>query len=423
MRETALAKLIKMAGPAPARWVGQYKGWPQLEGVRKLDGLAVPEEETVWSRRSRRNPELPWALWAALRAIGVEKLVADKKAAVPEVVPGKPALALARVDWRPCGRGLRVVVSQVGGVKLAEGEKLYRLRLGKLGEEGERILVPGLTLEERLWGQDPDFTRMLKEQSLDQVMKIETTVAQGWLAADSVLGMSVLLGRLYPELGVIGPTLKRRRSGGYLDEEYALTAAGWWRLAYLAEQGVGEVEARRWRWLQQTAGRIDARTGKLGRYRHLQMTQRLAVKLMEERGLVPLGVEYSATAKLIALKSPHQMKADVLMVDPKDGHLIWGEVLRRYERELSWRSERSGFMDRQPGLRYQRMREQLLPWLATALGQAVELILREPNGVTSTLFPPEGRREQARLEEVMKTEPVKEKPVYSEVLPEDEWDY
>jgi hypothetical protein len=306
---------------------------------------------------------------------------------------------------------------------LEEDEKLYRLRLGHLGASGERILVPGATLEERLWGRDLDFTNRLKEQSLDEVIKTETEMAQGWLRADQVLGMSVLLGRLYPELGEIETTLKRRRSGGYLDEEYAFTTAGWWRMAYLAGQGVGEVEARRWRWLQQTAGRIDARTGKLGRYRHLQMTQSLAVKLMMERGLVPLGVEYSATAKLIALKSPHEMKADVLLVDPSDGHLVWGEVLRRYERELSWRSERAGFMRRQPGDRYKRMRAELLPWLASALGQEVELVLREPNGITSTLFAPAGQREQARLEEMRAERQVAEARKRQETaVLEDEWD-
>ena len=427
MKETALARLMKAAGPAPAQWVGLNKGWPQIEGFRKMDGLAMPEVETGWSRRCKKNPALPWALWSGLRALGVEKLAEDKNAAVPNVTPGKPVGALARIDWEPCGRELKVVVA-MNRVRVEEEEKLYRLRLGKLGGEEERVLVPGLTLEERLWGRDPDFTRMLMEQSLEEVMKVETEVAQGWLGADLVLGMSVLLGRVYPELGEIETTLKRRQEGGYLDEDNSLNAAGWWRLAYMARQGVGEVEARRWRWLQQTAMRVDARTGRLGRYRHLQMTQSLAVKLMKERGLVPLGVEYSATAKLIAKKAPHEMKADVLMVDPTDGHLVWGEVLRRHERELSWRTERGGFMRRQPGDRYKRMREVVLPWLAAVLGEDVELVMQEPGSITSTRFVPPGRPEQARLEEAqaerVRAEAAAAPPLMAPEAPiEDEWDY
>ena len=421
MRESSLTLLVKAASPAPAQWVGASDGWKELEGFRKIEGLAISEVETAWSRRCQRRGDLPWALWSALRALGIEEM-AEKREVVPAVEVGRPAGALARIDFAPCGRDLKVVVAQLGGVKVEEGEKLYRLRLGKLGGAEERVLVPGLTLEERLWGQEGDYDSMLGEQSLEEVMRMEAAQARGWLEADLALGLSVLLGRLYPELGEIETTLKRRRKAGYLEEDYGLNAAGWWRLAYLAKQGVGEVENRRWRWLQQTASRVDARTGRLGRYRHLQLTQRLAVRLMEERGLVPLGVEYSATAKLISRKSPHEMKADVLMWDPTKERLVWGEVLRRHERELSWRSERGGFMRRQPGDRYKRMREEVLPWLAASLEKEVELVLQEPGKVTSTLFEPPARREQERIEEALR-EKESEARRAREAAVEDEWDY
>lgn len=428
MKKRALLKLLEMAGPAPAQWVTRY-GWVGLKGFKKVDGLAVPQEVTSWSKRCVRNPMLPWALWSALRALGVEEFAEENKGEVPVVTPGKPSGALARVDFRPSGRDTQVVVVLTGGVKVEGEEKLYRLRLGKLGEEEKRILVPGLTLEETLYGKSKDFDRMILEQSLEKTMKAEAAIAAGWIKGDKVLGLSVLLGRLYAELGEMESTLKRRRAGGYLDDDYSLNEAGWWRLAYLAAQGVGEVESRRWRWLQQIAGRIDRRTGRLGRYRHLQLTQSLAVRLLEERGAIPLGVEYSASGKLIAKKSPHAMKADVLMVDAKDGHLIWGEILRRPEKELSWRSERGGFMTRQPGDRYKRMREDVLPWLASALEQEVELVLQEPSGTTTTLYLPEKARERARLEELAKERWVEEAKA-AEVekarqasLLEDEWDY
>ena len=84
-------------------------------------------------------------------------------------------------------------------------------------------------------------------------------------------------------------------------------------------------------------------------------------------------------------------------------------------------------MRRQPGDRYKRMREMVLPWLASVLEKPVELVMQEPGGVTSTLFSPPLKREQTRLEEVVQERHEEERVEKPErkmpVELEDEWDY
>lgn len=187
----------------------------------------------------------------------------------------------------------------------------------------------------------------------DDVMAVEVERARAWLDADPVLGRVCLLGplsfRTYR-------TVQLRREQGYLTHRFALTAAGWWRLAYLAEQGVGGVERRRARLLgRATPGRRRelARGGDESAVatsapapmfspRHLLLTQRLCLEYMRH-GATPLGVEVSALGTAIQVETGY--RPDALLVQ-RDGTVVWVEVNLRPASRLAREYHKYRFIER-----------------------------------------------------------------------------
>jgi hypothetical protein len=189
---------------------------------------------------------------------------------------------------------------------------------------------------------------------------MEQRRARAWLAADRVLGLVALLGPGPVSRG----TAFRRRTVGYLSPEGAMTTAGWWRLSFLARQGVGPTEWYRQRRLSE--GRIA---------RHLKVVRKACLALMEE-GCVPLGVEYSATAVVLG-KMNHRYRPDALLVDPQ-GRLIWLEVMLRPLARLSEGA----------AIKYRLMDRDVFPLVADQIEAPVRYILRLPSGVETKEYRP-----------------------------------
>lgn len=187
----------------------------------------------------------------------------------------------------------------------------------------------------------------------DDVMAVEVERARRWLDADPVLGRVCLLGplsfRTYR-------TVQLRRDEGYLSHRFAMTAAGWWRLAYLAGQGVGGVERRRARVLGRatpsrrrelahgrnpSAAATSAPTPMFSP-RHLLLTQRLCLEYMRQ-GATPVGVEVSALGTAIQVETG--FRPDALLVQ-RDGTLVWLEVNLRPASRLAREYHKYRYIER-----------------------------------------------------------------------------
>jgi hypothetical protein len=172
----------------------------------------------------------------------------------------------------------------------------------------------------------------------DDVMAVEVERARQWLAGDGVLGRVCLLGPLSFRTH---RAVQLRRDAGFLNDHFGLTVAGWWRLAYLAGQGVGRIERRRARVLGRATPRCrrqahraappggngtaqDAAAARTSAFsaRHLLLTQRACLDYMRA-GATPLGIEFSALGD--AIQGETGYRPDALLVQP-DGTMVWVEV-------------------------------------------------------------------------------------------------
>jgi hypothetical protein len=192
----------------------------------------------------------------------------------------------------------------------------------------------------------------------DDVMAVEVERARRWLAADPVLGRVCLLGplsfRTYR-------AVQLRRDAGFLGDAFGLTVAGWWRLAYLAAQGVGGIERRRARALGRATPRYRREARRTTRSvgsgaarctaappaaafsaRHLLLTQRVCMDYMRS-GATPLGVEFSALGDAIQAETGY--RPDALLVQP-DGAMVWVEVNLRPASRLARDYHKYRFIER-----------------------------------------------------------------------------
>ena len=373
---------------------------------------------------SRVKPHLPWIVWTALRAFG-----ADGSGAKPDVQMTGRDGAIASVMgrdlhlWRcPEGAvqmrlGTMVPDSLTPGPTLEEeiedtvGVTLYKKfsaarrqptpsnELALIWpDEDEKWLAPRPTPTEQpgataqdvggneaalegreeapgsdAFGGDSDYAYAsdpllevypwrADDVNWVTVLEIELARAKRWIAADPVLGTIALMGPINSRRW---QSVKSRQVEGYMNEYNCLTLAGWWKLAYLAEQGVGWVERQRARTLvigshlrqqelkvrRREQGRPSTRAGATFRPVHLRHVQDLCFELMKA-GATPLGVEWSGLA--LAIQRWGQgfgqgYRPDALLVD-EDGSLIWLE----YNRRPISRSNKAQV------LKYQRLEKDLL---------------------------------------------------------------
>jgi hypothetical protein len=194
---------------------------------------------------------------------------------------------------------------------------------------------------------------------------LEAARAERWAVADKALAEVLLLGPrpVRHDLSRLGA----RHRDGYIDDDGGLTIAGWWRLAFLAGQGVGPTECFRQERLRVPRVR-----------RHLRLVQALCLAEMAEHGSIPLGAEYSATGIILG-SSFHGVRADALLRDP-DGSLVWVEVMRRELRRASGNAL----------LKYKLLETDVLPQVADRLRRRVRFVLRLPSGTVRKEFRPLG---------------------------------
>ncbi|MHB8509493.1 MAG: hypothetical protein ACYDGR_12730 [Candidatus Dormibacteria bacterium] len=289
------------------------------------------------------------------------------------------------VGWQVAGRPMVCVIGAapvvVGRKPIAGG---FRLRMGRRKDDaGDDILTPGPSIDDKLFREGPAH--------LEEVFLTEVAHASAWLTANRALGLVALCGPLSRRtLG--GSSLRWHRQSGYVDEQWALTDAGWWRLAYEAAQGVNGLELRRARLLTRMRSGEDIHGQPLPpsrlRRNHTMAVQRVTLRLVEDEGLIPLGVEQSATAA--AIWRLMGQRSDALLADQDAGRLVVVEVLKRHENDLP--QERR--------VRYSRMRRDL-PILAGALGRPVELVLVTPGDVWErVLYLPDNDGGRIRLEPI-----------------------
>ncbi|MHB1525026.1 MAG: hypothetical protein ACYCZN_01880 [Candidatus Dormibacteria bacterium] len=156
--------------------------------------------------------------------------------------------------------------------------------------------------------------------SIRSVLRLEIRHARRWLKADPALATVALLGAV--SVASAHSAVHRSREAGYLNDQYWLKRAGWWRLAFLAGQGVGEVERYRAR-----------RLFRAGKSTHLRKVQRLVLGYMRSGG-IPLGVEISLTAQALGTWLGIG-RPDALVWMKESKTLVWIEV---ESRALKWAS-------------------------------------------------------------------------------------
>ena len=334
IRSDFTSDLIYATAPIPATLVSAHRLEGYMGGFRRQHDLWVPIDATTWSRRCARDPALPWQLWTVLRCNGLDTPQPGMSSTIQPV-------------------GTKTVVARLEGVTIRRSGTTHLgevpLRLDARDADGD-CLSPGPTLGERV--QDSGLTH-----ARDWIVPEAEHVTR-FLEADRALGLTAVLGPLTPWM--VNAPLDYRRKAGMLDQRWRMTTAGWWSLAYLAEQGVArKLElARAWH-----LGFDQTRSPD-----HLQAVQKLVLRMMAERGYIPLGVEYSAVSLWIAQHL--DVRADALMYDPEARELIWIEVLWRKEPRIG-----KVRMDR-----YRLVREEVLPYLAQELALPMRLYVETKGG-------------------------------------------
>lgn len=366
--------------------------------VEAGEGAGIPAAPGSWQALCLRRPAVPWAAWAVVDALGLAQ-------------DGHPGEGLPRVQPDATGR----TVGVFNGRTVAWGRTSPTVWVVRPGRGGPLVCVPGATLQEELLiatgkvltvqsGRSPSSiamrvvgspptaltpgqqqppstpdgdvwagSPMLPELPFDRrsfptvsrqtnsvsisvstTLRLEIAHAKRWLHADYTLGTVALLGP--PPVRWLR-NLEHRRAEGYLDEHYYLKRAGWWRLAFEAGQGVGEVERYRARRL----ARLTKRT-------HTSRVQKLVLGYMAKGG-IPLGVEISLSAQVLATWLG-MGRPDALVWLPKAKTLVWIEVETRPLHRGNVH-KRNKFA----------MLQGVLPRLAGALGCNVELCLQEAGKV------------------------------------------
>lgn len=359
--------MARNTAPVPMDWVDRHELWKGMVFDFKerydLASLRVPN---LWSKKCINNPLLPWALWTGIKALGKEDTFLEEKGS--GIIAGGVG-----------SQGRRVFLGKIDGLPIflgnpSEGAS-FGVKYGRTKKDlsknimDSRILVPGLTLEEKMRNHGPDLAGLIE---------MEAQHVSNFLEADLPLGMVSTCGPLTPWMW--RSLLQYRRKAGTLTKRWRMSKAGWWKLAYLSNQGIGQVELQRANMLSRMAATqkdVPDLPKRRLRRNHLLATQKLTLKLFQEDGYIPLGIEHSATADWI--RRIHRVRADALMVNPVDGRLVWVEILRRNEGRMS--------MDRKA--RYARLRHTVLPVLASSIGNVVEVFIESPLGMEHKLVMPE----------------------------------
>jgi hypothetical protein len=218
-----------------------------------------------------------------------------------------------------------------------------------------------------------------------QLLELEARRCMRWLAADENLGVAAICGplswRVYKDV-------RRERAGGYLGTRNEITPAGWWKLAYLAGQGVGPMDRRRQKYLGRLTAAVkpgQPKTVWQQRRPHLRAVQRMVFGRMAREDVVPLGIEFSSMHNYIYQQ--HRLRPDALLFGLNPQRLIYVEYLRKLgERQLS----KSGQS------RFDRMRE-TLKVLSGALEVDVVLDYKSKGDAYEMLYEP-GRLGQRKRE-------------------------
>jgi hypothetical protein len=421
--QSDLPAALASLAPLPSRWVVQHSLQSMLAGWKRRGGLVYAPATTPWQRRCSlpAGRHLPWLLWSALRALNMD----DPRYARLIMVSGDGS-GLARVP-APLYRGSRSSGTTSGGPTEPATARLCQRRtrpgdiLVRIGGATPGAVTPGPIVEESAealgWPVHPlrhgRQVDSAEEEAIDASDRLWAASLASWADDDDAcLGMADPAWgpeRTIPEgedawapsvvavladeearhsarwlgvrrdlglVAVLGPLSDRQASSvtngqaeGFIGDDGGLTQAGWWRLAYSAEQGVGPVELRRA--AQLTAIPHHHR-------RHLTITQRLCLEFMEA-GCVPLGVEYSVTAEVIADIMPQPWRADALLID-RDGALVWLEVMRRHPSRLGERS----------AAKYASLEATYLPTLAEVMQRPVRLHIWLLGHERSVTFTPSG---------------------------------
>lgn len=276
------------AAPVPVQWIRDHGLTGLMGGGSVENGLWYPDWSSRWIGAVRRGPELAWMAWTAITSLldSGDLTLADR----PVLSAGRVLIDVGRFQVR-----------REGG---ASGND-RRVRLTAPDSAATNLLLPGLSLRDR-WQDTRDW------------LAAEANHCQQWLEADRPLGEALLLGPRSPYR--TSSAVGHRKAGGYLDERWAITDAGKWRLAFLARQSmVAGVELKRARYLSDLSeGRKKA---------HLHATQDVVAELMQSEGWTPLGIEMSGMAEVIHRSV--RWRADALMFDSSGPRLIWVEVLKR----------------------------------------------------------------------------------------------
>jgi len=362
-----------------------------------------------WQALCLRRPAVPWAAWTVVNALSLAD--SHEPETLPAIQPDATGRTVGIFDGRLVGwgrsrmpvpepaRGLPWVVRPGRGgprvcvpgpilqeeLLIATG-KVLTVQSGRSPSsivmrvvgEAPIALPPGMasapsTPEDDVWAGSPKLPSLSLDHprfpavsrrrntvtsgiSVSAVLDLEVAHAQGWLDADPALGLIALCGPVSVERQ---GTIRRRRQAGYLDDGYQLTRAGWWRLAFLAGQGVGEVERYRAR-----------RLFRAGKTTHLRKVQRLVLGYRQQGG-IPLGVEISLTAQALGTWLGIGRPDALVWLDEPAPTLVWIEV---ESRALKWagHAKQSKFNQLSAALRE----------AAGALDIDIELCIQEVRTVT-----------------------------------------
>jgi len=364
--------------------------------VEEGRGSGVPVAPGSWQALCLRRPEVVWATWVVVEALGIWK-GGERGDDLPRLQPDATGRTVGvfngrTVAWGRTSPTVWVVRPGRGGPKVctpgATLQEELLIATGKVlsvqsgrspSSVAERIvgeapitLPPGLkpaatTAADDVWAGSPKLPSLsldhprfravsrrrhtvTSEIPIPTVLNLEVAHARRWLEADRALGTVALCGP--PPLRSLWH-IRDRRAEGYLDEHYWLKRAGWWRLAFEAGQGVGEVERYRARRLFRATKRT-----------HTSRVQKLVFSYMAQGG-TPLGVEISLTAQALATWIGVG-RPDALVWMEESRTLVWIEVETR---ALRWAttSKRRKF----------RQLRAALAQLAGALRCNVELCLQE----------------------------------------------
>jgi len=377
--------------PIPSRWVAEARLRAGLPGEwYRQDGLwwATAQASTPWTQRvGGAGLSDAWALWTWLTSQGAERAGVAGMISLLRDIGGDPGVlgSVGRQRWCTdpslgghlvalgCGGGAGVVVP---GPSLEDSARDLGYRMvwwwptwvvsGPAGSPAP--IAEAVRRAAGRAGAGQGERELIEEVEagtlFPALVDLERERAARWLRADPSLGRVLLLGPLPVARGRWGTSL--RHASGYLDADGGLSMAGWWRLAFLARQGVGPTECYRQRRLRDKKVR-----------RHLRLVQKICLRLMRDEGCIPLGVEFSAVEWVI--KRETGVRADALLVGAS-GQLIWVEVMRRELRRSSGGQ----------ALKYRLLESTHLPYVADRLRRPVEYVLQVPSGTTTKEIRPLG---------------------------------